>query len=141
MGAPVDVLCAAVASGSGIARFSIAERGRATNALDGMGGSQMGGVREVRHVPTVTMDQLAVHFGPPTMVKIDVEGAEMLVLRSGQQLLSKHRPTLAMEVTAENASAVTKLLGDCGYRLYDGATMKQVETAQWNTVAVAAEGR
>ncbi|MCL6608968.1 MAG: FkbM family methyltransferase, partial [Geminicoccaceae bacterium] len=52
--APVELLCAAVADRSGLARLQIAARGRAANTLAGFGSSQMGGVREELLVPTVT---------------------------------------------------------------------------------------
>lgn len=78
--ARVDVLPAAVSDAVGVARFEIAKRNRSTNALEGMGSNQTGGVRETQLVPTVTLDLLANHFPIPSVLKIDVEGAEALVL-------------------------------------------------------------
>lgn len=41
--ATVDILCVAVSQNIDVATFNIAARGRAANALDGLGASQMGG--------------------------------------------------------------------------------------------------
>lgn len=77
----VDVLPVAIADRVGIARFCVANRGRATSYLEGAHhSSQTGGVRVTQLVPTVTLNWLLDHFPPPTFIKIDVEGAEHMVL-------------------------------------------------------------
>lgn len=116
--APVEVLPAAVSDAIGVATFEIAKRNRATNALQGMGSSQTGGVRETQLVPTVTLDFLANHFPLPRVLKIDVEGAEALVLAGADGVLSSH-PTIACEVSAKNSDSVRKLLSGKGYVLFD----------------------
>ena len=75
-------------------------------------------VRETQTVPTVTLDSLVEHFPIPDMVKIDVEGAELLVLEGGSKVLNNH-PTLHCEVPERNTSAVQQLLNDFGYTLFD----------------------
>lgn len=42
-GAQVDIVCAAVSGALALARFNVAARGRAANALEGTGSTQMGG--------------------------------------------------------------------------------------------------
>ncbi|MCW5551261.1 MAG: FkbM family methyltransferase [Verrucomicrobiae bacterium] len=51
-------------------------------------------------VPAVTLDSLVTKQGepPPDIVKIDVEGAEHLVLKGGMQMLARHKPLLLVEV-------------------------------------------
>jgi FkbM family methyltransferase len=51
-------------------------------------------------VPTVRIDTLVDTRGekPPDIIKIDVEGAEELVLRGGTKLLATRRPILLLEV-------------------------------------------
>ena len=141
--APVELLCAAVADRAGIARFQIAKRGRAANALSGFGGSQMGGTREELLVPTVTLDQLNDAAFPPDLVKIDVEGAELLVLEGGEKLLREVRPVLLLEVAESNADAATTRLRRAGYRLYDAARPQagfaESERCVWDTLALPAE--
>ncbi|MCC7207423.1 MAG: FkbM family methyltransferase [Anaerolineae bacterium] len=59
---------------------------------------------------------------PPDFIKIDVEGAEMSVLRGMQQTMRDHRPVVLFEVDAEHApdmerkyAECAELLGGCGY--------------------------
>jgi FkbM family methyltransferase len=54
--------------------------------------------RELTAVPAITIDQLVDQYGPPTHVKIDVEGQEGAVLRGGRTALSQYSPTLFLEL-------------------------------------------
>jgi FkbM family methyltransferase len=51
-------------------------------------------------VSTVTLDTLIQQQGerPPDVIKLDVEGAEHLVIRGGRTLLARYRPLLLVEV-------------------------------------------
>jgi FkbM family methyltransferase len=137
--APVSVLGTAVADEIGVARFHVARRNRSTSYLDGFGTSQTGGSREVQTVPTVTLDWLAERFPAPAVIKIDVEGAEVLVLRGAEQLL-RQGATVICEVAGTNAAAVRDVLGPIGYELYDGdvgpARRVPVSAAPPSTLAV-----
>jgi FkbM family methyltransferase len=116
--APVEVLPVAVADEIGVARFHIARRNRATSHLDGFGTAQAGGVRRTELVPTITLDWLAARFPMPGVVKIDVEAAELKVLRGGASVL-RSRPTIICEVAGHNAATAGDLLTTYGYTLYD----------------------
>lgn len=48
-------------------------------------------------VPWVTLDELAADLDTVNLVKVDVEGAELGVLRSGYRVLNKLRPVLLIE--------------------------------------------
>lgn len=71
-------------------------------------------------VSMVTLDSLSL---TPTLMKIDVEGAEMDVLLGGRETLLAHRPILAIEVHhrriekyfGHRAAQVSKFLQDIGY--------------------------
>jgi FkbM family methyltransferase len=138
----VDVLPVAIGAASGVSTFCIAVRNRSTNHLDGFG-HQTGGVRSVQLVPTMTLDDLLAHFAPPDVLKIDVEGAESLVLRGGEHLLGETRPTVICEVAKESSATVTDLLVRHGYRIFDGqvppAARTPLASAPWTTLAVPAE--
>jgi FkbM family methyltransferase len=139
----VDVLPAAVSHELSVARFHIARRNRSTSYLAGFGTTMTGGVRSTRLVPTVTLDWLAVRFPVPDVLKIDVEGAELAVLGGGPLVLS-HSPTVICEVSAENATAVSEILGGHGYTLYDGDRHPEKRVAATaapaNTLAIAVPG-
>lgn len=116
----ITVLSAAVSATNGVAEFAIARRGRASNYLVDAGGwSQSGGERERTHVATLTLDSLVDSFARPTFLKIDVEGAEAMVLRGATRLLNEVRPALYIEVGKENSEEVTRLLQTSNYRLFD----------------------
>jgi FkbM family methyltransferase len=66
----------------------------------------------------------------PSIVKIDVEGAEPAVLRGMQQTLIKHRPLLLIERSGSFPECRT-ILDNAGYRtkVYDPATEQLVDIA------------
>jgi FkbM family methyltransferase len=138
--APVEVLPAAVSDELSVARFHVATRNRATSHLAGFGSSMTGGTRSTRLVPTVTLDSLADRLPAPDVIKVDVEGAELLVLAGGHRVLSL-RPTVICEVSHRNGEAVAEVLIRHGYTLYDGARCRSeraaVSVAPFNTLAIA----
>jgi len=117
--APVEVIPCAIAEDVALAHFQIAERSRASNALEGFELSQTGGVRETQTVMTVSLDWLASRIPPPDVLKIDVEGAELAVFHGAQKLLKEKRPILIFELTRWNWDQESKLLRDLGYTLFD----------------------
>jgi FkbM family methyltransferase len=124
-GYDVHVLSAAIADTDGAARLLISARGRASNALDRAGGrSQMGGVREQVLVPQLKLDTLLGQVPAPGFLKIDVEGAEALVLAGARRLLEEIRPIVYVEVGRAAASQATGILRDCDYLLLDAAEPK-----------------
>ena len=140
--APVAVLPAAVADGLSVAHFHIARRNRSTSHLDGFGTSQTGGVRATELVPTVTLDWLATQFPAPGVIKIDVEQAELAVLRGAPAMLRAARPTIVCEVAGHHAAAVHDLLIAHGYTLYDGdqPSAERVPAAQAPPTTLAVTG-
>jgi FkbM family methyltransferase len=82
---------------------------------------------EIR-VPVETLDGYVERHGIPhaRMLKVDVEGAEILVFRGARKLLSSgHAPSVFFEVDEElcarfgtTPQEVKQFLVDCGYRIY-----------------------
>lgn len=65
------------------------------------------------------------------LIKIDVEGFEMSVLKGGQQTLSEYKPDLFIELSTENlkdqetsGEELIKFLENIGYKIIDVATMR-----------------
>lgn len=127
-GRDVRVLPSAVSDRDGVAEFLIAERGRASNSLAKSGGrSQMGGVRARILVPTLTLDTIADSEPRPDFIKVDVEGAELDVLKGGQSLLKNCRPTLYIEIGESLFHECTEIMQQLGYEVYgsDGLHTKE----------------
>jgi protein O-GlcNAc transferase len=72
---------------------------------------------EVGDVDVVSLDDSLAALGlVPTVVKVDVEGMEVDVLRGAEQTLRRHRPALYVEAAeAEALEAVRDVLGPLGY--------------------------
>lgn len=79
-----------------------------------------------RNVKVMSLDEIIRAFGlrPPTLVKIDVEGAEAPVIRGMSQTLSAYRPTVLFEVDdpdpvsfARRWNALDELVESFGYNL------------------------
>jgi FkbM family methyltransferase len=138
--AEVEVLPIAVSDRMCMTRFNIARRGRAASHLAGVGRVQAGGLRETITVPCVTLDWLMEQYPPPQVLKIDVEGAENLVLRGGHRLLSEARPRIVCEVGRGLAPEIHALLEGANYEIIDldaeGGAMPTQDRAFWNVLAL-----
>ena len=67
-------------------------------------------------VPSIALDEFAERERPPTLMKLDVEGAEADVLRGARGILAGARPTIVCELHSEQAR--TDVLGLlAGYRI------------------------
>ena len=136
-GAPVSVLPAALGRQNGVAEFAIGRNSRATNYLVEAGGSCVaGGIRERQFVPTLTLDGLLETFPPPSVLKIDVEGAELDVLSQASNVLAA-RPVVLVEVFEQIRDAVHSVLEPHGYRYLDATSYQPVDLPRFNTVAFA----
>jgi len=73
----------------------------------------------VLEIPAVALDAVFPPGSRLDLVKIDVEGAEGLVLAGMRRLLAEARPALVVEFHDADAWASRAILLDAGYRLYD----------------------
>ena len=64
--------------------------------------------------------QPACAFPGPDVLKIDVEGAELGVLRGAERVLGQSRPAIYCEVTDCTRAEVATLLQSSAYMLWDG---------------------
>lgn len=138
----IRIVCAAVSDQSGLARFLIANRGRSSNSLEQVGHrSQAGGTRYIQYVPTLTLDSMLDSFAAPQVMKIDVEGAEVMVLKGANRLLRESRPIIYVEVGHEQNEAVTHILKTTDYRLFNGDLddEAEIQSCAFNTLAVPVE--
>jgi FkbM family methyltransferase len=76
-----------------------------------------GGSSETLRVPSITVDAFAASNPPPSLVKIDVEGAESEVLAGAESTLKDHRPLVLCEVHDQaNANLILPWLEQRGFQ-------------------------
>lgn len=109
-----EVRAQAVSDASGRARLLVV--GDADHSLLASVGSHVE-TREAIDVDAVAIDDLvaAGTLAPPDVLKIDTEGAELLVLEGTRQTIARHAPRIICEVHDNNA-AFAALMDEIGYR-------------------------
>jgi FkbM family methyltransferase len=139
----VSILSVAISNVNGAAAFQISKFSRALSRLVGVGKCRDRVVvtDELRSVVTMRMDTLSQTLSAPSVVKIDVEGAEMLVLEGGEETISKYRPVILIEGPRELRSQMCTFFEKHDYVLLDGATDHQhpLREPVWDTFAVPRE--
>jgi FkbM family methyltransferase len=139
----VSVVCFAVSNADSIEMFQISKFSRAMNKLEAVGKwreSQII-VEEKRPVVTMSIDTIAKTLPPPTVLKIDVEGAEVDVLQGGERTISNYRPTILVEGPQELWEPMRAFFERHRYVLLDGSIddMSPLPHPLWDTVALPAE--
>lgn len=120
----VEVHNAALAETSGEADFSESLSRPGFSSL-GAPDSHSGRSRSIR-VRCETLDQLLDHPQRFSLLKIDVEGAELFVLRGGRRLIARDQPLILFESSHNGASrlGLTRealfdfLTAELGYKVY-----------------------
>ena len=116
--APIEVLCGAAADETSLLRFAVSRQGHARSHLAEVEGQRSDETESVQQVLSVTLDFLLQHWPKPDIIKIDVEGAEALVLQGADRMLREVAPILYIEVSDQNREAVTRRFHDHGYELF-----------------------
>ena len=84
---------------------------------DNYGGLGLGGFQEGEEVQVLRLDDFALPHC--RLLKVDVEGMELSVLKGGQGLIARHRPLLYVENDRqENSAALIRFIASLGYDLY-----------------------
>jgi FkbM family methyltransferase len=140
---PVSIIGLALSDADGTAEFQIAKYGRSMNKFDGVGRwhDELFEASQRRTVPTLRMDVAAKSLKPPTVIKIDVEGAEMMVLNGGRETIARQRPVMLVEGPRELWPELTALFKELDYVMFDGVYDAETPLAEpvWDTVAVPRE--
>jgi FkbM family methyltransferase len=113
----VTVITAAVSAHTGIAAFST-DRGATMNALADRGSMMVG---------TIALDSAALP--PPALIKMDVEGAESMVLEGARETLRRARPVVFVALhSAHQKQLCSDLLRAEHYDLNDlsGAPISEI---------------
>ena len=101
----------------------------------------MGDIRNRFIAPVITIDTLVQQWRPPGFIKIDVEGAELLVLEGARQTLMRHRPLMLVEVNSMR-NGVRELFAQFGYKMFapaEGGELIDISQCAFNTFAVPEE--
>lgn len=114
----VLLLAMACSDKTSIASFALGSNsalGRLSDNRD----AQPSDIHGLSVVPTTTVDLIAHHTNlMPDVIKIDVEGAELQVLRGAQYVLSQVRPSIFLSVhSRELRSACLQYLSSLKYRI------------------------
>ncbi len=140
----VTIVHAAVSDKVGSAAFRVSVRGRSTNSLAGtIARWDMGGVRELLTVKTVTLDWALERYPAPTFVKCDAEGAEMMILAGASRLLATARPLIEIEVYRQYRAACLEIFSAHDYAVFDALDRidpdRPASPSSWETLAVPRE--
>lgn len=130
----------ALSDKSGSELFSVDRVTRSTGHLGPgatYGGTIFGTGREdLIRVATSILDDEVREFGPPDLIKMDIEGGEYCALVGGAELLQRQRPLIISELNAWSkehpsgpgkAVQATRLLRESNYSLWDLDSTKPVE--------------
>jgi FkbM family methyltransferase len=96
----------------------------------------IGEASTILQVPTMQLDDLADKVQSVKLIKIDVEGAEQLVIQGMANLIAQHHPNLIIEITDQylkpfghSAQGLSDSLCSLGYRMYKITTKGLIETS------------
>jgi FkbM family methyltransferase len=139
----ISVACVAISNEDSLANFQISKFSRAMNKLESVGKWHEDQIvlEEMRLVPTMRIDTLVKALEPPTILKIDVEGAEVNVLEGGAATISAYRPTILIEGPNQLWDPMQAFFEKHRYVLFDGGTEDRSALSHpvWNTIAVPEE--
>jgi FkbM family methyltransferase len=139
----LSVMSIAISNEDATAAFQISKFSRALNKLESVGKWRETFVvpEETRPVPTMRIDTLARSLAAPTVLKIDVEGAEMKVLHGGEQTIATARPSILIECASELQESMAAFFARQRYVLLDGEAggRSPLQRPAWNTIAIPNE--
>jgi FkbM family methyltransferase len=123
--------------------FHVSESEHGTASMAPLEEDRFGPTTKVKKLVTTIDEQCSAYHPPPNIIKIDVEGAELLVLKGGQNIIERHRPIIQCEMLRKwskrfnyHPNDIIALLGGMGYQCFtlrDGK-LSQFETMTEDTV-------
>jgi FkbM family methyltransferase len=131
----VTVVPKAAAASSALAQFEVGETSTQSRLrTDGRGDLS----QRVIEVETIPIDELVERgdLEPPSLVKIDVEGAELEAVRGMRRTIQRYRPVILCEMHGTNAEFAA-LMRELGYDVAVVEDFESLETAPWWVHALA----
>lgn len=111
---PIHVVCTAIGCNNSLALFNYSDIS-STNHLNGFGSTQSGFIKLSSYVPVLSLDTLSLFIPKPNVVKLDVEGAELDVIKGGTELISSVRPVFHIETRSNNAIKIAEIFLNKNY--------------------------
>jgi FkbM family methyltransferase len=118
MGSRLTLINAAVTQASGLVSFLVHPSG-GMGKVAGSAGRSEHYQSEIK-VPGLSLDEFVYTQGnpPPQVIKMDIEGGEVLALPGMQRLLAEARPLMLMELHGPESNRVAwETLGSAGYEI------------------------
>lgn len=139
----VTVVPGAVGDSAQPVQFLVGPSG-GTGKAQGSAGRQELAYSQAISVPGIVLDEFVFTAGnpPPAMMKIDIEGGEVLALPGMRQILTEAHPIVCLELHGpESARVAWDTLVACGYRLCRMAPgyppIPSLDALDWKAYAVA----
>ncbi|MBN2548388.1 MAG: FkbM family methyltransferase, partial [Anaerolineales bacterium] len=146
MGERVTIVPAAVVETPRPVRFLVGPSGGMGKA-EGSAGRQDVAYAQAVEVEGISLDAFVFDQGnpPPALVKMDIEGGEVLALPGMQRVLERYKPVVLMELHGPQAAqAAWQALTLAGYRLHrmqaGYPAVRAVEDLDWKAYLVALPG-
>lgn len=143
LGMQIHVVDAAVIESQRQVRFWIGPSGGMGKA-DGSAGRRDVAYEQSIEVTGLSLDHFVFELGnpPPQVIKMDIEGGEVLALPGMQRLLVEAHPLLLMELHGPEAARKTwELLTQVGYKLYKMQSrypeIPSLDALEWKAYIVA----
>jgi FkbM family methyltransferase len=137
MGARAAIVAAAAGDRTGYRPFAVDRMTGATGSLvleDTFLRRHYGRSAPLVEVRSIRLDELLGRFEPPDLLKIDVEGAERLVIAGAGAVLAE-QPVVVYETSAENRDALSAHFAALGYELFDAEGYGRAEQLSPNVLA------
>jgi FkbM family methyltransferase len=138
----VHVIPGAVAATSETLRFLVGPSGAMGKAEGSAGRTE--GHRETVEVPGICLDDFVYQDGnpPPQVIKMDIEGGEVLALKGMKRLLAEAHPLILLELHGPEAARVAwETLTAAGYQIcrmqHGYPRIPSLEALDWKAYLVA----
>jgi FkbM family methyltransferase len=142
----VIVVPVAIADKSGLMPFLVGPSG-GMGKLEGSAGREGLAYNESIEVLSISLDDFVYKqdHAIPNVIKIDIEGGEVMALKGMQQLLAESKPVIFMELHGNEAARITwDILSSLGYlicRMKPGYPQVQdVDDLDWKAYIVGLPG-
>ena len=91
--------------------------------------------KNVLKIKSITIDDVAKGYTNISLIKLDIEGAELKALNGAKETLDKWRPTLSVEIDQDTFDEINNFLKGYGYKPYifdDNGNLNVVQNVNYS---------